>query len=81
MGDIAQLCRCDTMDKLRKKCESLDREIRDQPKFKDFYQFTFSFAKNPGQKGLGTSTAVINHTVMLVPPQIWIWRLLIGTSC
>lgn len=22
-------------------------------KFKDFYQFTFTFAKNPGQKGLG----------------------------
>ena len=46
-------CSCDTMDKLRKKSESLEREIRDPSKFKDLYQFTFSFAKNPGQKGLG----------------------------
>lgn len=54
---------CDTMDKLRKKCESLDREIRDQLKFKEFYQFTFSFAKNPGQKGLGE--------LLTLPASLW----------
>ena len=41
------------MEKLRKKCDSLEKEIKDQWKFKEFYQFTFTFAKNPGQKGLG----------------------------
>lgn len=33
----------------------MEQELKDQGKFKDFYQFTFNFAKNPGQKGLGTS--------------------------
>lgn len=41
------------MDKLRRRCETLEGEIREQWKFKDFYQFTFNFAKNPGQKSLG----------------------------
>lgn len=31
----------------------LEQELKDTAKFKDFYQFTFTFAKNPGQKGLG----------------------------
>lgn len=31
----------------------MEQELKDQGKFKDFYQFTFNFAKNPGQKGLG----------------------------
>ncbi len=59
-SSVFLFCRCDTMDKLRKKSESLEREIRDQSKFKDFYQFTFSFAKNPGQKGLG-NLVVVKH--------------------
>ena len=45
--------RCDTADKLRDKCPSLEQIIRDNAKFKEFYQFTFNYAKNPGQKGLG----------------------------
>lgn len=45
--------RCDSLERLKKKCESLDKEIEDSLKFKDFYQFTFNFAKNLGQKGLG----------------------------
>ena len=44
---------CDTIEKLKKRCEALEKDIRDPWKFKDFYQFTFNFAKNPGQKGLG----------------------------
>lgn len=31
----------------------MEQELKDQSRFKDFYQFTFNFAKNPGQKGLG----------------------------
>lgn len=45
--------RCDSMEKLKKRCDTLEKEIKDQWKFKEFYQFTFTFAKNPGQKGLG----------------------------
>lgn len=45
--------RCDSIDKLRKRCETIDKEIQDSLHFKEFYQFTFNFAKNPGQKGLG----------------------------
>ena len=46
-------CSCDTLDKLRRKCETLDKEVQDSSSFKDFYLFTFNFAKNPGQKSLG----------------------------
>ncbi len=45
--------RCDGLDRLKQKCSTLEQEIRDPVKFKDFYQFTFNYAKNPGQKGLG----------------------------
>lgn len=47
------LFRCDTLEKLKNKCNTLEQEIRDPAKFKDFYNFTFNYAKNPGQKGLG----------------------------
>jgi len=50
--------RCDSIEKLRRRCETLEGEIKEQGKFKDFYQFTFSFAKNPGQKSLGKSGGV-----------------------
>lgn len=36
----------------------MDQELKDQGKFKDFYQFTFNFAKNPGQKGLGKNLLI-----------------------
>ncbi|XP_003391541.2 PREDICTED: DCN1-like protein 1 [Amphimedon queenslandica] len=49
---------CDSIDKLRKRCETIDREIQDSQQFKDFYQFTFNFAKNPGQKGLDLEMAI-----------------------
>ncbi len=47
------VCSCDSMEKLKRRCETLDGDIKEQSKFKDFYQFTFNFAKNPGQKSLG----------------------------
>lgn len=31
----------------------MDKELSDPSKFKDLYQFTFNFAKNAEQKGLG----------------------------
>ncbi len=47
------LSRCDSIEKLKAQLPRMEQELKDQGKFKDFYQFTFSFAKNPGQKGLG----------------------------
>lgn len=47
---------CDSVEKLKSKCPMLEQEIRDSSRFKDFYQFTFNYAKNPGQKGLGECT-------------------------
>jgi len=44
---------CDSTEKLRALLPRLEQELKDTVKFKDFYQFTFTFAKNPGQKGLG----------------------------
>ncbi|KAG9349652.1 hypothetical protein JZ751_028100 [Albula glossodonta] len=43
---------CDSPDKLKALLPRLEQELKDSGKFKDFYQFTFNFAKNPGQKGL-----------------------------
>lgn len=40
----------------------MEQELKDHGKFKDFYQFTFNFAKNPGQKGLGKNKSV--HMVL-----------------
>lgn len=45
--------RCDSTEKLKAILPRLEQELKDSGKFKDFYQFTFNFAKNPGQKGLG----------------------------
>lgn len=53
---IVFLCfctRCDSIEKLKAQLPKMEQELKDQSRFKDFYQFTFNFAKNPGQKGLG----------------------------
>lgn len=46
----------------------MEQELKDHGKFKDFYQFTFNFAKNPGQKGLGKNVfmLIITLTVCLL---------------
>jgi hypothetical protein len=46
-------CRCDSTERLKALLPRLEQELKDPAKFKDLYQFTFTFAKNPGQKGLG----------------------------
>lgn len=38
----------DSVDKLKDKLQILDNELKDSVKFKDFYQFTFNYAKDPG---------------------------------
>lgn len=59
--------RCDSIDKLKAQLPKMEQELKDQGKFKDFYQFTFNFAKNPGQKGLGKSLLMLlKSTVCLL---------------
>jgi len=54
MMDLA----CDSLDKLKARCTTLEQEIRDPNRFKDFYHFTFNYAKNQGQKGLDLDMAL-----------------------
>ncbi|KAM5147114.1 DCN1-like protein 2 isoform 2-T2 [Callospermophilus lateralis] len=56
---------CDSTEKLKALLPSLEQELQDSVKFKDFYQFTFTFAKNPGQKGLDLEMAVAYWKLVL----------------
>ena len=56
---------CDSIDKLRNKLPSLDKEIQDMSRFKEFYQFTFNYAKNPCQKGLDLDMAIAYWNIVL----------------
>ncbi|XP_076806760.1 DCN1-like protein 1 [Clavelina lepadiformis] len=56
---------CDDLSKLRMKLPILANEITNKAKFRDFYQFTFNFAKNPGQKGLDLDMAVAYWNILL----------------
>jgi len=56
---------CDSVEKLKNKLHSLDMEILDPNKFKEFYQFTFNYAKNPSQKGLDLEMAVAYWDIVL----------------
>ena len=44
---------------------SLEKEIQDSLRFKEFYQFTFNYAKNPGQKGLDLEMALAYWNIVL----------------
>ncbi|XP_072034213.1 DCN1-like protein 1 [Amphiura filiformis] len=56
---------CDSLDKLKSKLPCRESELRDPTKFKDFYQFTFNFAKNPGQKSLDLDMAIAYWNIVL----------------
>ncbi|ERE90283.1 DCN1-like protein 2 [Cricetulus griseus] len=56
---------CDSTEKLKALLPKLEQELKDSAKFKDFYQFTFTFAKNPGQKGLGF---LVLHLLFFLSP-------------
>lgn len=56
---------CDSIDKLKARLPTLDNELRDNFKFKDFYNFTFNYAKNPGQKGLDLDMAIAYWNIVL----------------
>ncbi len=64
---VGYIYSCDSLDKLKARCLSLEQEIRDKSRFKDFYHFTFNYAKNPGQKGLGMWDTIKSSAVFYVP--------------
>lgn len=55
----------DSIDSLRSKLPSLENELRDPNKFKDFYQFTFNYAKEDTQKGIDLEMAIAYWNIVL----------------
>nr|CAD7197781.1 unnamed protein product [Timema douglasi] len=55
----------DSVEKLKVRLPSLEIELKDQLRFKDFYHFTFNYAKNPGQKGLDLDMALAYWNIVL----------------
>lgn len=55
----------DSIDKLRAKLPQLESELRDAGKFKDFYQFTFNYAKEHAQKGIDLEMAIAYWNIVL----------------
>ena len=62
---MVSFSRCDSPEKLKALLPRLEQELKDSGKFKDFYQFTFNFAKNPGQKGLGKQNDNNNNNLII----------------
>lgn len=58
--------RSDSIEKLKNRLPTLERELSDPPKFKDFYYFTFNYAKNIGQKGLDLDMAITYWNIIFV---------------
>jgi len=56
----------DSLDKLKSKLNSIENEIlRDGVKFRDLYIFSFSYAKNPTQKGIELEMAIPYWNILL----------------
>lgn len=56
---------CDSIDKLKAKVPTLEEDIRDSGKFREFYQFTFNYAKQDGQKSLDLEMALAYWKIVL----------------
>lgn len=52
-------------DKLKQKLPQLELDLNDMHKFKDFYHFTFNYAKDSGQKGLDLDMAIAYWNIVL----------------
>ncbi|XP_068154963.1 DCN1-like protein 1 [Drosophila tropicalis] len=55
----------DSIEKLKSKLPVLEQELNDAGKFKDFYHFTFNYAKDPGQKGIDLEMAIAYWCIVL----------------
>jgi len=57
---------CDSIEKLKSKLPNLEYEILDNERFKNFYRFTFDYAKSdPSQKCLDLEQAVAYWNIVL----------------
>lgn len=57
--------RCDSVEKVIVKLPVVDAELKDPLKFREFYQFTFNFAKTLGQKSLDLESAIAYWNIIL----------------
>jgi len=71
------IMKCDSIENLRSRLDQVEREtLMDKEKFKQFYQFTFNYAKSPGQKGLEPDMAVAYWNIVLAGkfPHLQTWN-------
>jgi DCN1-like protein 1/2 len=64
------------LEKLRQKLLSIESDLNNQnEKFKEMYQFTFNFAKNPCQKSLDLEDAIAYWNMILAErfPYLQMW--------
>ena len=55
----------DTMDSLKAQLPTLEKEISERARFRDFYQFTFGFGKTPGQKSMDLEMALAYWNIIM----------------
>jgi DCN1-like protein 1/2 len=55
----------DSVEKLKQKLPQLELDLNDVHKFRDFYHFTFNYAKDSGQKGLDLEMAIAYWNIVL----------------
>lgn len=55
----------DSIEKLKAKLQFLEGDLRDANKFKDFYHFTFNYAKEHAQKGIELEMAIAYWNIVL----------------
>lgn len=55
----------DSIEKLTAKLPALENELNDTIKFKDFYHFTFNYAKEQSQKGLDLDMAIAYWNIVM----------------
>lgn len=73
----------DSLDKLKQKLPQLETDLSGPEKFKDFYHFTFNYAKDSGQKGLDLDMAIAYWNIVLKDRfkflDLWCKFLTVGT--
>eukprot|EP00298_Acanthocystis_sp_HF-20_P004248 c14591_g1_i1.p1 GENE.c14591_g1_i1~~c14591_g1_i1.p1 ORF type:complete len:269 (-),score=88.44 c14591_g1_i1:122-928(-) len=58
--------RADSIETLKSRIPSLKSEIDDETTFKSFYNFSFTYSRDPGAKSLGIETATALWSIILV---------------
>lgn len=60
-----QAVEADSVEKLKMRLPMLEMELNDALRFKDFYHFTFNYAKEANQKGLDLDMAIVYWNIVL----------------